>query len=189
MATHYDPQSLWVLAGMVVLGLSSIVGGLGAWWHRVQRAAAVADWPQVAGEVRSAEIIVIPDSDGPDRFEPRIRYRYRAAGGWHEGDRLRVGARTDFAERIEAQLALQGYRPGERVTVYYDPDRPSRSVLEPVATPTGIRQWLLFGAFLLVSAGYCFATITWPSPFAHCPSQGHACPQPQDPRVAHLSPD
>jgi hypothetical protein len=176
MALHYHTESLWVLAGMIALGLLCIIAAIWVWWHRVQAAAAAARWPSVVGEVRSVEIVVIPDSDGPDRYEPRVSYRYRAAGGIHDGNRLRVGAHANFIERIEAQLAIQPYRPGERVTVYYDPDRPARSVLEPVPTPTGIPQWLWFGGFLLVAAAYCFVTITWPSPFAKCPSEGHACP-------------
>ena len=176
MALHYHMESLWVLGGMTVVGLLCLGVAAWSWSHRVKSAAAAAQWPSVTGEVRSVEIVVIPDSDGPDLYEPQIRYRYRAGGGIHDGDRLHVGAKTRFTDRIAAQLAIQPYRTGERVTVYYDPDRPARSVLEPVPTATGIPQWFWFGGFLILAAAYCFVTITWPSPFATCPSEGHACP-------------
>lgn len=167
MTVLYRPDDLWVLAGMVALGLLSILGAAWAWRHRTRLAERAAQWPSVEGEIRWTEIKLIHDSDSDsgDRYQPRVHYRYRAMGGIHDGDRLRVGARTEFGEEIAAKLAIQPYRAGERVRVYYDPDRPERSVLEPVPTPSGLPQFLVFGIFLLLAAAYILVTITWPSPF------------------------
>lgn len=169
MGVHYDPTSLMVIAGMIVAGVTAIVGSAWAWSLRVKLAEAAAGWPSIDGEVRSVEVIHIPDSDG-DLFEPRVLYRYRAMGAIREGKRLRMGATTQFSERLAAELAIQPYRAGDRVTVYYDPAKPDRSVLEPVPSATGLKQWWITGIFLIFAAIYCFVTITFPSPFGgDCP--------------------
>jgi hypothetical protein len=170
MAVHYNPTSLMVIAGMIGLGLAAIIGCIWSWWHRVQSAAVAATWPTADGEIRSVEVVHIPDNDGPDLYEPHIHYRYRAMSGIRQGNRLRVGATTQYTERLAAELAIRPYRPGDRVKVFYDPARPDRSVLEPVPSPTGIRQWLIMGIFLILAGSYCFISITWPSPFGgDCP--------------------
>ena len=169
MGVHYDPTSLMVIAGMIAAGVAAIAGGAWAWWHRVKSAEAAADWPSVDGEVRSVEVIHIPDSDG-DLYEPRVLYRYRVQGAIRDGRRLRIGATTQFADRLAADIAVRPYRAGDRVKVYYDPARPDRSVLEPVPSATGLMQWWIMGVFLILAAIYCFVTITFPSPFGgDCP--------------------
>ncbi len=179
MPVHYNPTSLMVIAGMIAAGVAMIGGCIWAWWHRVQSAAAAAEWPTADGEIRSAEIVHIPDSDGPDLYEPRILYRYRAMGGIREGNRLKVGATTQYTERLAAELAIRPYRPGDRVKVFYDPARPDRSVLEPVPSPTGMQQWLIMGGFLILAGAYCFLTISVPSPFGgDCPRDRPCTNQP-----------
>jgi hypothetical protein len=169
MGVHYNPQSLMVIAGMVALGLASLAGAAWGWWYRIKSAEEAAAWPTVDGEIRAVEVVLIPDSDG-DMYEPRVLYRYRAMGGIREGSRLRIGAVTQFSDRVAADLATRPYRAGDRVKVHYDPDRPDRSVLEPVPSATGLQQWLIMGLFLILTAGYCFVTITYPSPFGgDCP--------------------
>jgi len=180
MGVHYDPTSLMVIAAMIVAGVAAIVGSAWVWWRRVKSAEAAAEWPSVDGEVRSVEVIHIPDSDG-DLYEPRILCRYRAMGAVREGKRLRMGATTQFADRVAADLVARPYRAGDRVKVYYDPARPERSVLEPVPSATGLMQWWVTGIFLILAAGYCFVTITYPSPFGgDCPKDRRCTDMPEN---------
>jgi Protein of unknown function (DUF3592) len=62
-------------------------------------------------------------------FEPKVTYRFAAAGRVYEGSRLNLGP---YASRYQdrAQEALRAYHPGDSVVVYVDPSDPSRSFIQ-----------------------------------------------------------
>lgn len=57
-----------------------------------------------------------------------ISYEYEMNGVKYKGDRVKVGG-LSFATEAEAVIELEKYQPGEIVAVYYDPEKPFKSVL------------------------------------------------------------
>ena len=75
--------------------------------------------------------------------EPEVEYTYQVGNRRHRCGRITIGERTS-ADELEAILAR--YPVGATVTVYYDPARPEKAVLER-DLPTGM---LLAGAGCLL---------------------------------------
>jgi hypothetical protein len=94
-------------------------------------------WPATPGRVVDETILTVRWQLGW-AHSPAVLYEYEVDGEVirshtvsYRGSIFRRGART----------TLNRYRPGQPVTVYYDPNNPARAVLEPGSS---------FGAFLRV---------------------------------------
>jgi hypothetical protein len=59
---------------------------------------------------------------------PQVGYRFSIAGREFRGDRLEIPARRR-STRDQALREIGDYRPGEKITVFYDPADPSQSVI------------------------------------------------------------
>lgn len=59
---------------------------------------------------------------------PHVEYRFLIAGREFRGDRLEIPARRP-SSRDQARRQISNYRPGERITVFYNPTDPSQSVI------------------------------------------------------------
>jgi hypothetical protein len=97
---------------------------------------ASRDWPSVKGQVvvATVERKVDHDEDGSTtKYSPRVIYNYSVSGQQLTSDRVVVGARLWHTSRARAEAKL-AYQTGQRVTVYYNPDKPAQAVLETGAT-------------------------------------------------------
>jgi hypothetical protein len=97
---------------------------------------ASRDWPSVEGQVNVAtvEVKVESDEDGTTTsYSPRVVYTYSVAGQQYTSDQVVVGARRWHISQARAEAKL-AYRSGQRVAVYYNPDKPAQAVLEAGAT-------------------------------------------------------
>jgi hypothetical protein len=93
-------------------------------------------WPAAAGRV--TETGVFQSTNGG--YEPIVRYEYEVAGTRLVGSRLTFGL-VALRRSPAAAAKVLGLRPTDAVTVYYDPRRPSDSVLRPA--PTFTTFWFL----------------------------------------------
>ncbi len=68
------------------------------------------------------------DSDSSRSYSADVVYRYNVEGKTHRSDRLsfEYGTRSD---RAECQRIVEDYPEGKTVTCYYNPDKPSESVI------------------------------------------------------------
>ena len=151
-----------VIAGMILLGLASILLGYWLRWKRAKASRIAAGWPSADGVILTAHVEHERNSDGPDDYVARVRYSYSVGLQRQEGDCIRAGGTTVYRNESAAHGAIAPYRPGERVLVRYDPQRPNRSVLEVASAPDRLRDWVIFGAFLIVSAAYALVTVLFP---------------------------
>jgi hypothetical protein len=97
---------------------------------------ASRDWPSAGGQVTIAtvETKVEHDEDGTTtKYSPRVVYTYSVSGQQYTSDQVVVGARRWHTSQARAEAKL-AYRSGQRVTVYYNPDKPAQAVLEAGAT-------------------------------------------------------
>ncbi|RMG42912.1 MAG: DUF3592 domain-containing protein, partial [Acidobacteria bacterium] len=141
-------------AGRPVRVVLALVGLLGAALaltgaRAAQRARATAHWPRTPGIVLDSRI----ETDRHrDAYYPRVEYEYTVRGRRFVGQRVflhELGSSYDWARSVVAR-----YPRGASVQVAYDPEDPSRAVLEP-GRPGGSLVLLLGGiALALFGAGF-----------------------------------
>jgi hypothetical protein len=108
--------TVWLVFWSLVTMIFDIVLLVGVGWQ-----VAALRYEPVGGVVTLSRV------DGSDSTRPDIHYSYTVNGVNHNGDRYRfwtVATNDGNAERVVAAHPV-----GQKVTVYYDPDDPSASVL------------------------------------------------------------
>ena len=128
-----------VLFGAGIVLLSTPISGF--FLTRIfLEARASAGWPHVEGTLEKAEVKEI-GLGLPRRYGADVLYSYQVSGVNYRGKRVRISdGEADRREAIEDKL--RGLVAGEPVTVYYDPERKSKSVLQP---GVGFQEWFLLG--------------------------------------------
>ncbi len=104
-------------------------------------ASASTRWPNVSGTITTSSVVEeqIEDDGDKDSSTPRniyryqidLRYAYRVNARDYVGTSANFGWTAIYGLREQAETAASRYRPGDNVTVYYDPDYPATAVLEP----------------------------------------------------------
>ncbi len=138
---------------VILAGSLFIVTGV----REMRLASASEEWPSTTGTVLSATVDSSSSSSGSSSrtYHASVAYTYRVAGSDFEGTTISYGAYGTGDYERAARIAAR-YEAGEPVRVYYQPDDPAESVLEPGSHSL---PWasLAFGAvFALVGAGMAF---------------------------------
>ena len=133
----------------IMLGLAVAAPVLAApfvWFHRrsAAKAKAAEGWPQVMGQVKTSFM-----SQAAAWPAPIVTYRYEVDGRRHHGSRLRFGG-SGAMNPTEAEQVLASYPLGAEVPVYYDPERPGRSVL--LHGEAAANKGLMWGAGCMAAA-------------------------------------
>lgn len=115
------------------IGLFALIRGIVH--YRTGKASAA--WPTVEGKVLVAtvDMSVSTDSDGDTSrtYTPRVVYEYLVGGQQYSSDQVTIGATWNYPSQARAAAKLK-YEAGQRVSVYYNPEKPSQAVLEPGST-------------------------------------------------------
>jgi hypothetical protein len=115
------------------LGCLVAAGGLLlVWRHLRAKAAASATWPTAPGTVTQSRIDAVPDREGDTLYGPVVQYGYRVGGMDYTAERIGWGGR-EYNTKEKAEAVCARYPAGQPVAVYYDPQAPSKAVLEPSA--------------------------------------------------------
>ncbi len=70
-------------------------------------------------------------SDGTNTYEPRITYTYQVMGQSYESSRIAFGSDgVTYEIRKRAERVVARHPPGSQTIIHYNPDDPSKSVLE-----------------------------------------------------------
>jgi hypothetical protein len=134
--------SLWLIVGLAALA----AGALGLLLHfrdsRLGRASY--GWTQTTGTVVRSRAGRSTDEPGGLIRGRKTRYTYWAAGRQRLSSRFTYGWPVRQPDHSPAREVSRPYAKGEEVTVYYDPGKPSRSVLQQ-GVPGGGRAvaWLV----------------------------------------------
>ncbi len=155
---------------LAVSGLGVLVWGL----RRMQQASVAKDWPTAQGTIRSSTVVsreaepINPqesyDDDAPKPkgqvlYRPEVEYTYTVGGETYTSNTLAWDV-TEVSSRQHAQTQAARYTPKAPVTVYYDPEDPSRALLNPGVQAA---SWAVPGAggacILIATAFYFF--IRW----------------------------
>lgn len=130
-----DGPGTYATKKIVLSGIFTLVG-MGAIWmgyYFHQQDAASRDWPSVAGTVLRSKIEKTRSTTGTGagkrtvtKYSPYVQYTYRVDGRSYRSSRIAYGQLEKPASRT-----VDRYAEGKRVKVYYNPEKPERSVLEP----------------------------------------------------------
>ena len=123
-------------------------------------AARSKRWPSVKGRVSSAQFQEALPSGvfiRTARGRAVITYHYELNGQERSGSRVFVGD-DGFGSAYEAQRRTRHYYPGVSIDVYYNPQDPSRTVLE--TGPMAADLWKFLFSILLVCGGV--SVLIWP---------------------------
>lgn len=117
---------------------------------KISRGQKSKGWLQTSGEVQSSKLKVHrgtnSDGVGTDSYYAQVVYKYTVNGIQYRSDRVFFGQDASTS-KVSAKRRVAEYAPGNQVKVYYDPENPKVSVLEP-----GIH----LGVFLLLAFGIAF---------------------------------
>ena len=118
-----------------------------------------AHWPRATARVVSSGVYASGAGAGAT-FSPQVKYEFENAGKSYQADNIRYLLGT-FYNAESATEVQSAYPVGRVVSVAYDPQDPSRSVLEP-GVPQGMWTQALIPIFFFGLCGYIFFEITHP---------------------------
>lgn len=118
-----------------------------------------AHWPKAAARVVSSGVYSNGKGVGVS-WTPKVEYEYEAEGSVRHSSNIRYLMRA-FYDADSAAEVQESYPEGRLVSVAYDPQDPSRSVLEPGLAP-GMWTQGLIPLFFCGLCGYIFFEITHP---------------------------
>jgi len=108
------------------------------------------DWPHTSGKIVSSSVEASQGSTGTGRsaWHADIEYEYTVNSQSFINYRVSFG---DYgsSDKSHAQGMVSRYPVGITVAVYYQPDDPGESILEPAGTKTGIMLKLVVGSVFL----------------------------------------
>lgn len=120
----------------IALLIFSIVFIVGGWFFYknisqsiVAEAKASKSWPTVEGIVAFADINT-SISDETTMYASEINYTYVVEGETYTGNRITT-VDCSSSNSSSAKEDVKKYYEGSKVTVYYDPELPAASLLEP----------------------------------------------------------
>ena len=109
---------------------------LGIIFFTQRKVAQASTWPSTLGTVTASTVERRSSGDGYSDY-PVVRYSYQVIGRSYQGNRIMPGPEVGGSG---AQKVVARYPAGAQVMVYYDPDKPSESVLE--RNLPGYIKWL-----------------------------------------------
>ncbi|MDQ1769835.1 DUF3592 domain-containing protein [Labilibaculum sp. A4] len=141
-------------AAALVFAVAFIIGG---WFFYknisqtiVEEANASKSWPAVEGTVTLADIST-SISDGTKMYASNIVYKYIVEGKEYSGTRIST-VDGSSSSASSAKKDIQKYAAGSSVTVYYDPELPDASLLEP--GPNFFTYLITYGPLVFCLIGF-----------------------------------
>ena len=120
-----SPRGRYIF-GFLFAGFASIflvVGG-GMAWHQERRLRVAQRIPAV---IETSVVESHRGSKGGTTYSPKIGFRYRVAGSDYHSEDVYPLSSSSGAD--EAEAVVQQFRPGQEVTAWYDPNKPSTAFL------------------------------------------------------------
>jgi hypothetical protein len=147
-----------------ILALLGAVFGVVAFVRERRLASASLRWPTATGIIVASGTIeeAIEDKSNNDssfvrkiyRYQVDLRYAFQVGKRDFVGTNANWGATAVYGLRELAEKAASRYRPGQPVTVYYDPDRPANAVLEPDSRKGSLSPIILAAICAVVGSAF-----------------------------------
>ena len=88
-------------------------------------------WVPTKGKVTFTMIRKGMSSDQPDGCTPVVYYTYSVEGEVYESKRVKYISSFEYISLEEAEAVLKKYQVNSGITIFYNPDNPRDSVIEP----------------------------------------------------------
>jgi hypothetical protein len=145
---------LHVLCALIAaVGAVLLVAGLRQLW----RASRTRRWPTAPGTVISSDELMrlrkVPEGEGGGTrllYETQVHYEYTVGRVLIGSNRVRVTP-TETGSEARSQATLARYPAGQQLRVFYNPEDPTESVLEPGAHLLDFVRAGVGGALVLVA--------------------------------------
>lgn len=130
--------------------------------HNRNKAEHATGWFPASGEVTAVSLKHHYRKGGVD-YEPRVEYTYTIMGSLYAGKTFCFG--TLRTTQAKAQAKLAAYPLHGRIVVYYNPDKPTESVLEREAP--GAVGMMIGGGFIILTGAvllilpYLVTNLNW----------------------------
>jgi len=113
---------------------------LGIIFFTRRKVAQAASWPSTMGTVTSSRIELRSSSEGGSTPYPIVNYAYQVMGQPYQGAKVMPGPEKGGSG---ARKVVERYPAGAQVMVYYNPEKPSKALLER-GTPGFVRLfWII----------------------------------------------
>jgi hypothetical protein len=145
---HTISRAPAMIVGASFLFLATIA--LYAGGSRLLAARASERWPHTEGliiESRTTSNCIL--------CRPTINYHYDVSGQSFVGSNITAGPQ-DYYNRDEAEVKVRSCKVGNKLAVYYDPNAPAVSCLEPGARRWSAYLYLAFAGCLISAALFLF---------------------------------
>lgn len=121
----YLLPGMFTIAGAIML----VVGA-----RNIQGAWESENWPHVQGKISESEVRSHTSRNSNGRtstsYSVELKYTYTVDDEEYIGDRLRFGE-MNSNKRRDANAKAKTFAAGKKIKVFYDPEEPQESVLEP----------------------------------------------------------
>ena len=136
------------LAFIFLLSLGCMYVG----YTKDRASSASSQWQSTPGIVINSNVVVIERKDGRGtytEYSPVIIYEYESPLGKIRSNRVNYLGPVKNVYKFQAEELVARYKPGTPVTVFFNPDKPGQSCLQPGRTRNGI-GYMVLGALLLL---------------------------------------
>lgn len=126
---------IWLFCGgffifaFFVGGVVAIIFGI----RNRKKATESQNWPKVMGKITRAEIVEELDTDEEGftskTYKPEIEYQYTVGDNEFTSTRISFGGTRTYSSNKKAEETLTNYPLNESVSVFYNPQDSSESVL------------------------------------------------------------
>lgn len=146
---------VWVVA-LLLIAIGLVVGASSV--SNVFNGIASLWWPSTEGQFIYAQTTRdvsgrrVGRQRGSTWFTLDVGYKYSVNGQVYHSNTIAFG--TELSSALFQRSRIQAAKP---LLVYYDPDAPSRAVLDPGVTFVAAVRFLIGGAFVFVGALVAFA--------------------------------
>jgi hypothetical protein len=114
-----------------------------------RQSQASVSWPTVAGTVTTSKVTIEEDAENEPCYIGDIEYRYVVKNVEYRNNDVVIG--PSACSESEANEIVRKYPARAEVKVFYDPDRPQVSLLEPGANS---------GSIVFIIVGLIWTAIT-----------------------------
>ncbi len=141
--------------GTLVFATVFFASGFMGWLYftkpMLEEARATEKWPTVQGVITASELGKSTNSEGTDMYSANVYYDYTVNDRQYSSSGITMADGSSSMKNSEVNK-LKKYAEGTSVTVYYDPEFPGSTVLEP-----GAGFWL--GLLLRLPLLFCAVSI------------------------------
>lgn len=111
---------------LLVLGAFGLASGISL----MGKARQVQSWKTAPGKLVERSLVratIGGPARGSDQYEAQLRYTYAVDGKEYSGTRMKLVREASSKDRMQAAIDALPATP----TVYYDPQQPAESILQP----------------------------------------------------------